>query len=121
MPGKRKPIPRFASEAEERAFRETHGSVAYLDWSKARRVRLDGLIARRNDGASHPDMVETRMSRQSPIVSEFPTTEVAEAHDRWVCDKVRRGLADPRPTTPHDDVMAEIDEIIATAGQKAAE
>ena len=31
-----KPIPRFASEAEERAFWETHDTTEYVDWSQAR-------------------------------------------------------------------------------------
>ena len=30
-----RPIPKFASEAAERAFWETHDSVDYVDWSKA--------------------------------------------------------------------------------------
>lgn len=30
-----KPIPEFASEAEERQFWDTHDSTAYVDWSKA--------------------------------------------------------------------------------------
>ena len=34
----RKPIPPFASEAEERAFWETQDSTEYLDWSAAQRV-----------------------------------------------------------------------------------
>ena len=38
-----KPIPEFASEAEERAFREGHDTSEYLDWSKAERVRLPNL------------------------------------------------------------------------------
>lgn len=40
---KLKPIPHFHSEAEERRFWETHDSTAYLDWSKAQRVRLPNL------------------------------------------------------------------------------
>lgn len=31
-----KPIPQFASEAEERAFWETHDTTEYVDWSQAR-------------------------------------------------------------------------------------
>ena len=31
-----KPIPRFESEAEERAFWETHDTADYVDWSRAR-------------------------------------------------------------------------------------
>ena len=32
----RKPIPRFATEAEEREFWATHDTTDYIDWSKAR-------------------------------------------------------------------------------------
>lgn len=35
MPRRLKPIPKFASEAEERAFWESHDSTAYVDWSRA--------------------------------------------------------------------------------------
>lgn len=38
-----KPIPTFASEAEERAFWETNDSSEHVDWSKAERVRLPNL------------------------------------------------------------------------------
>jgi hypothetical protein len=31
-----KPIPKFASEAEERAFWETHDTAEYVHWSQAR-------------------------------------------------------------------------------------
>jgi len=38
-----KPIPEFASEAEERRFWETHDSTEYVDWSKATFVRFPNL------------------------------------------------------------------------------
>ncbi|MQT12096.1 BrnA antitoxin family protein [Segnochrobactrum spirostomi] len=38
-----KSVPTFTSEAEERAFWESHDSVDYVDWSKAERVRLPNL------------------------------------------------------------------------------
>ena len=38
-----KTIPKFQSEAEERRFWEAHDSTDYVDWSKARRVRLPNL------------------------------------------------------------------------------
>jgi predicted DNA binding CopG/RHH family protein len=38
-----KPVPTFASEAEERAFWETNDSSEHVDWSKAERVRLPSL------------------------------------------------------------------------------
>ena len=39
----RKTAPRFATEAEERAFRESHDSADHVDWSKAETVRLPNL------------------------------------------------------------------------------
>jgi len=38
-----KTLPRFASEAEERAFWEGRDSTAYVDWSKAKRAVLPNL------------------------------------------------------------------------------
>lgn len=38
-----KPIPKFASEAEERAFWEKHDSADYVDWTKAKRTVLPNL------------------------------------------------------------------------------
>ena len=38
-----KEIPKFKTEAEERAFWETHDSTEYLDWSKAKLTRFPNL------------------------------------------------------------------------------
>lgn len=38
-----KPIPVFASEAEERAFWETHDSTEYVDWDDAKLVVFPNL------------------------------------------------------------------------------
>ncbi len=43
MTKKRKPIPDFGSEAEERAFWERRDSGDYVDWSKAERIRFANL------------------------------------------------------------------------------
>ena len=43
MSRKRKPVPAFESEAEERAFWETRDSTDYVDWSKAERARFPNL------------------------------------------------------------------------------
>jgi hypothetical protein len=40
---KLKPIPDFATEAEEREFWESHDSMDYVDWSKAKKVVLPNL------------------------------------------------------------------------------
>ncbi len=38
-----KPLPHFKTEAEERAFWESHDSTDYVDWSQAERARLPNL------------------------------------------------------------------------------
>lgn len=38
-----KAIPKFASEAQERAFWESQDSAAYLDWANAKKVTLPKL------------------------------------------------------------------------------
>lgn len=43
MPKALKPVPKFASEAEERAFWESHDSTDYIDWRKAQRVVMPNL------------------------------------------------------------------------------
>ena len=52
------------------------------------------------------------MNKLSPIVSEFETEEEAAAYDRWFRARVEASLADPRPGVPHDQVMAEMRQII---------
>ena len=51
----------------------------------------------------------------SPIESEFSTADEAQAYDRWFRAQVQASLDDPRPSVPHDQVMAEIDQVIAEA------
>ena len=43
MAAKRRPVPVFGTEAEERAFWESHDSSDYVDWSKAKRVCFPNL------------------------------------------------------------------------------
>ena len=38
-----KPLPKFSSEAQERAYWETHDSSARIDWTKAKKVNLPNL------------------------------------------------------------------------------
>jgi hypothetical protein len=54
----------------------------------------------------------------SPIESEFATVAEAEAHDRWFRAQVQASLDDQRPCLPHDQVMAEMDQLIAEAAQR---
>jgi hypothetical protein len=54
----------------------------------------------------------------SPIISEFETEEQAASYDRWFRAKVQASLADPRPSVPHDEVMARMDAIIEAAEKR---
>lgn len=57
----------------------------------------------------------------SPLVSEFETIEQEASYTAWLQAKVAASLADRRPATPHDAVMAEMDALIdriATEAQK---
>lgn len=49
----------------------------------------------------------------SPIVSEFENEEQAASYDSWFRAQVQDSLEDPSPSIPHDQVMAEMREIIA--------
>lgn len=43
MPRRLKPVPKFASEAEEREFWESHDTTDYVDWSRAKLVSFPNL------------------------------------------------------------------------------
>jgi hypothetical protein len=59
------------------------------------------------------------MTKLSPIVSEFETEEDAVAYDKWFRAKVEASLADPRPSVPHEKVMAEIRTLIESKAKRS--
>jgi len=63
-----KAIPKFANEAEERAFWEKHDSTDYLDWTKARRVVLPNLrfTTKKYLATAAPDSIKAANSRDVP-------------------------------------------------------
>jgi len=54
----------------------------------------------------------------SPIASEFESAEQEASYNAWFAAKVKASLEDPRPSIPHDQVMAKMDAIIAAAEQR---
>ena len=48
-----------------------------------------------------------------PRVSEFETQDQADSYDLWFRAKVQGAIDDPRPSIPHDQVMARMDARIA--------
>ncbi len=59
-------------------------------------------------------------TRPDPIVSEFETQEQADAYDRWFRGQIEASLNDPCPNVPHDDVIAEMRELLDTKRRHAA-
>jgi CRISPR-associated protein Csx16 len=47
-----------------------------------------------------------------------PDCDAERGHDRWFKEHVQASLDDPRPCMAHDQVMAEIDQIITHAEQR---
>ena len=59
-----KPIPVFASEAEERAFWETHDSTDYVDWDNAQLVVFPNLRMSLERGTAAAPAVEAADGEQ---------------------------------------------------------
>jgi hypothetical protein len=60
------------------------------------------------------------MNAQSPIVSEFETTEQAEAYDQWLRGKVASSLNDGEPVVAHDMALARAKAIVEKARSNEA-
>lgn len=60
----------------------------------------------------------TMNARLPSIVSEFETEEQATRYDRWFRAKVQASLDDPRPSIPHDQVMAEMRSLLESKRNK---
>jgi hypothetical protein len=61
------------------------------------------------------------MNKYSPLVSEFGSAEEEAAYLEWLKKTVAESLADPSPPVPHDQVMAELREIIEMAKKRQNE
>jgi hypothetical protein len=59
MSRKGRPYPQFCDEAEERQFWEGRDSSGYVDWSKAKRVRLLNLKRSTKFAAVRPGFSST--------------------------------------------------------------
>ncbi|APY29110.1 hypothetical protein JY06_09425 [Neisseria meningitidis] len=44
-----------------------------------------------------------------PLIYEFDTAAEAESYDAWFRAKVKKSIADPTPSMPHDEAMAFVD------------
>ena len=60
------------------------------------------------------------MAQLDPIVSEFATTEEAEAYDAWFRAKVEAAMAGSSPGISHDEVVRRVQATIERNRQKRA-
>jgi hypothetical protein len=57
----------------------------------------------------------------SPIVSEFETQEAADAYDVWFRAKVTKSMNSNKPLIPHDQVKAEMQEMLDDLRKSSSE
>jgi hypothetical protein len=58
-------------------------------------------------------------TRPTPPDVEVLPPEDEAAYDRWFREKVAKALADPRPSIPHEQVVAEMRERFKALRKKA--
>ena len=94
-----KPIPEFASEAEERRFWETHDSAGYVDWSKASLVSLPNLkpstetISLRLPAPLLSDLKALANKRDVPYQSLLKVFVADRVAEEWRSSKHRGALS----------------------------
>ncbi|MGE1176689.1 antitoxin [Pseudomonas sp. BW7P1] len=54
-----------------------------------------------------------------PVVSDLGPEEQAASYDRWFRAEVQASLDDPRPSIPHEQVMAEINVLMESMRKSA--
>ncbi len=112
-------------------FETEEQAAAYDRWFRAKvqaslddpgeSIPHDEVMRRTREAISRAAQRSTSMTESKkldPIVSEFETTEDAAAYDRWFREQVQDALDNPGNLTPHDAVMAEMDEVIAKAAAR---
>ncbi len=67
----------------------------------------------------NPDEKDMSRSRSSQAQA-MRSAHQAAAHNRWLAAEIQASLDDPRPSLPHDEVMAAMDADIDTIENKRA-
>jgi len=65
----------------------------------------------------NPEKKDMTRSRQSRAEAMRGAHEAA-AYNQWLADEIQESINDPRPSIPHDEVMAEMDADIAALPKK---
>lgn len=59
------------------------------------------------------------MNAHAPIDPEFEPPNDPEAYDKWFRERVARSLADPRPSIPHEEVVAGTKTLLDSLRRRA--
>lgn len=100
-----KRVPKFASEAAERRFWETHDSVDYVDWSKASVVSLPNLkpstetISLRLPAALLSDIKALANKRDVPYQSLLKVFVADRVAQEWRATRHRSAPSKPAAKT----------------------
>ena len=65
----------------------------------------------------NPDQKEVTQNRDSRAQAMRQAHEAA-AYNQWLAGEIQASIDDPRPSIPHDEVMAEMDADIAALSKK---
>jgi predicted DNA binding CopG/RHH family protein len=85
---KAKKIPKFKSEAEERAFWETHDSSEYVDWSKAQPASMPNLkLSTKTISLRLPEALLNRIKIEANK-RDIPYQSLIKA---WLAEDVKQG------------------------------
>lgn len=86
-------------------------------------LREIGIVVAQLDATDwNPDQKEVTQSRESRAQAMREAHEAA-AYSKWLVAEIQESIDDPRPSIPHDEVMARMDARIArhkAAGGKRA-
>ena len=77
-----------------------------------------GIVVAQLDATNwNPDQKDMTRSRQSRAEAMRGAHEAA-AYNQWLISEIQASIDDPRPSIPHDEVMAEMDADIAALSKK---
>ncbi|WP_298158588.1 hypothetical protein [Ferrovum sp.] len=99
-----------ARSTEPRRFGSPNSALVVL--------RAIGIAVAQLDATNwNPDQKEVTQNRDSRAQAMRQAHEAA-AYNQWLAGEIQASIDDPRPSIPHDEVMAEMDADIAALPKK---
>ena len=94
-----------------RTWRNLDNLIEYLR-TELHIVRIDGL-----DGSNH-SVASIHSKKRADSSARMKAAHDAAAYDKWFREQVQASIDDPRPSIPHEEVMARSKAIIDAARKK---